>query len=435
MSRRCPTQPAGRFLFRMHPRHSTPTACGGWAQAYLASLPAPARRQDADHRQDAEQFFHVGLIRLILPNARIIHTMRDPVDTCVSCFSQTLYQAMPFSYDLAELGRYYRWYHELMAPLAIGSAGRRHARRLVRGRGRQPGRASPAADRLLRSALGRSLPELSRNQPADRHRQQRPGPPAAVPQLVARWRRYEAYLEPLLAELRELPPGQRRCSRRRIRPVDRIMDPAIRWMPAASEDKNLMTTASPTPGYPAEFDALVALAQREHRAGRLAEAAAAYRKILALRPDVAEAYNNLGNVLMDQGKLDEAAAQYERSGLALKPGLSARRTTTWATSSWAGRASSTRPRPGSSKRWPSAPNLPRPHNNLGTILHEQGKLDQAVARFEQATRSQARLCRSPQQPGQRPAGAGQVRRGGGTLSSKRWPSGPTRRSRITIARI
>ena len=58
-----------------------------------------------------------------------------------------------------------------------------------------------------------------------------------------------------------------------------------------------MTTASPTPGEPAELDALAALAQREHRAGRLAEAAAAYRKILALRPDVAEMYNNLGNVL------------------------------------------------------------------------------------------------------------------------------------------
>ena len=55
------------------------------------------------------------MIRLILPNARIIHTVRDPVDTCFSCFSRFFVQGQPFSYDLAELGRYYRWYHDLMA--------------------------------------------------------------------------------------------------------------------------------------------------------------------------------------------------------------------------------------------------------------------------------------------------------------------------------
>ena len=81
-----------------------------------------------------------------------------------------------------------------------------------------------------------------------------------------------------------------------------------------------MSTVSQTLTAPSEFDALVVVAQREHTARRLDAAAAAYRKILALRPDVAEAYNNLGGVLKDQGQLDEAAAQYERA-VALKPGL------------------------------------------------------------------------------------------------------------------
>ena len=54
-----------------------------------------------------------------------------------------------------------------------------------------------------------------------------------------------------------------------------------------------MTTASPTPGEPAALNALVALAQREHRAGRLAEAAEACRQILAIRPDIAEAHNDI----------------------------------------------------------------------------------------------------------------------------------------------
>lgn len=60
-------------------------------------------------------FRYAGLIHLALPNARIVHMRRDPVDTCVSCFSQNFAEGQPFAYDLAELGRYYRAYEKLMA--------------------------------------------------------------------------------------------------------------------------------------------------------------------------------------------------------------------------------------------------------------------------------------------------------------------------------
>ena len=60
-------------------------------------------------------FLYLGLVHLILPNARIIHVQRDPVDTCLSCFSKLFWGEQPFSYDLAELGRYYRSYQGLMA--------------------------------------------------------------------------------------------------------------------------------------------------------------------------------------------------------------------------------------------------------------------------------------------------------------------------------
>jgi tetratricopeptide (TPR) repeat protein len=59
-------------------------------------------------------FFLIGLIHLALPNARIIHTRRDPIDTCFSCYSLMFSGNQPFSYDLAELGRYYRGYEALM---------------------------------------------------------------------------------------------------------------------------------------------------------------------------------------------------------------------------------------------------------------------------------------------------------------------------------
>jgi tetratricopeptide (TPR) repeat protein len=59
-------------------------------------------------------FLFVGLIRLVLPNARIIHIKRNPVDNCLSCFSLLFEEDQPFSYDLGEMGRYYKAYDGLM---------------------------------------------------------------------------------------------------------------------------------------------------------------------------------------------------------------------------------------------------------------------------------------------------------------------------------
>jgi tetratricopeptide (TPR) repeat protein len=59
-------------------------------------------------------FIFVGLIHLALPNARFINMRRDPLDTCVSCFSLLFTGSQPFAYDLAELGRYYRGYEKVM---------------------------------------------------------------------------------------------------------------------------------------------------------------------------------------------------------------------------------------------------------------------------------------------------------------------------------
>ncbi|WP_265570428.1 tetratricopeptide repeat-containing sulfotransferase family protein [Sphingomicrobium nitratireducens] len=57
---------------------------------------------------------HVGFIRLILPNARIIDARRDPMDCCFSNFKQHYARGQRFSYDLADIGAYYRDYVTLM---------------------------------------------------------------------------------------------------------------------------------------------------------------------------------------------------------------------------------------------------------------------------------------------------------------------------------
>jgi tetratricopeptide (TPR) repeat protein len=60
-------------------------------------------------------FLHVGMIRRMLPQAKIIHAMRDPMDSCFSCYAR-LFEGgnLPFSYDLGSVGRYYVRYIQLM---------------------------------------------------------------------------------------------------------------------------------------------------------------------------------------------------------------------------------------------------------------------------------------------------------------------------------
>jgi tetratricopeptide (TPR) repeat protein len=73
---------------------------------------APAARRVVDKM--TENFRFAGLIALALPNARMIHVRRDPLDTCLSCFSTLFAESLPFTYDLSELGRYHRAYEGLM---------------------------------------------------------------------------------------------------------------------------------------------------------------------------------------------------------------------------------------------------------------------------------------------------------------------------------
>ncbi|WDE02097.1 tetratricopeptide repeat-containing sulfotransferase family protein [Thalassomonas actiniarum] len=59
-------------------------------------------------------FAHIGLIKLILPQAKIIDARRDPMSTCFSCFKQLFSSGQAFSYGLENIGRYYLDYIRLM---------------------------------------------------------------------------------------------------------------------------------------------------------------------------------------------------------------------------------------------------------------------------------------------------------------------------------
>ncbi len=90
-------------------------------------------------------FLRVGLIRLMLPNARIIHTMRATrIDTCVSCYSKLFSKRSLLHLRSGGVGPLLPRLHRTDGSLAIGSAARRHARRQLRRRSRAIWKAKPA---------------------------------------------------------------------------------------------------------------------------------------------------------------------------------------------------------------------------------------------------------------------------------------------------
>jgi hypothetical protein len=65
--------------------------------------------------KNPNNFASIGLLSLILPNAKFINARRHPLDTCLSCYRQLFARGQPFTYDLVELGEYYLQYDRMMA--------------------------------------------------------------------------------------------------------------------------------------------------------------------------------------------------------------------------------------------------------------------------------------------------------------------------------
>jgi hypothetical protein len=59
-------------------------------------------------------FMAIGLIYALFPNAKIIHVKRNPIDTCLSCYTKLFSHGHHYSYHLSELGQYYLCYERIM---------------------------------------------------------------------------------------------------------------------------------------------------------------------------------------------------------------------------------------------------------------------------------------------------------------------------------
>lgn len=109
-------------------KHGDPTLypeiLGGFTDQQLRQLGEEYLRRTRIQRKSDRPYFidkmphnflYAGMIRLIMPNAKIIDARRHPLGTCFSAFKQHFARGQTFSYELTELGRYYRDYVELMA--------------------------------------------------------------------------------------------------------------------------------------------------------------------------------------------------------------------------------------------------------------------------------------------------------------------------------
>ena len=180
----------------------------------MASLDAADRRRLGEeyldrtriHRRSDRPFFidklpnnwqHVGLIQLILPNAGIVDARRHPMACCFSAWKQHFARGQAFTYDLAEIGRYYCDYVALMARFDAAMPGRVHRIFYERMVADMPGEVA----RLL-GALG--LPfepqclAFWENKRAIRTASSEQVRLPIFTDAVDHWRRYEAYLGSLV---------------------------------------------------------------------------------------------------------------------------------------------------------------------------------------------------------------------------------------------
>ncbi len=147
-------------------------------------------------------FLYLGLIRLALPQARVIHVRRHPVDSCYAMYKTLFRMGYPFSYSLQDVGRYYIAYRNLMA----------HWREVAAGSFLDVDYEALVADQESESR--RILDWCGLDwEPAclEFHRSTAPAATASAAQVrqpiystsVGKWRCYETQLSPFVARLRE----------------------------------------------------------------------------------------------------------------------------------------------------------------------------------------------------------------------------------------
>ncbi|CCD83988.1 tetratricopeptide repeat-containing sulfotransferase family protein [Bradyrhizobium sp. ORS 285] len=295
-------------------------------------------------------FLFAGLIHLALPNARIIHVRRNPIDTCLSCYTQLFAEPQPFAYDLAELGRYYRAYEQLMKhwrdvlpdgvmlEVAYEDVVRdfeAHARKIVAHSGLEWNDACLSFHENERPVNTASLVQVRK---------------PLFSGSVGRWRMYGDRLKPLLDALGTealrptiaeaiaggAPPQPVNVAppvvtpTKDSRPFDATQLASLQTLAdgVLAVAKKLQSRGEISDaeqifklilaGQPTNFEALVGLGMISTTYSRLEEAKDYFVRAVAVNANSAEAHGSIGAVEGSAGRYDEAVRHYE-TALTLSP--------------------------------------------------------------------------------------------------------------------
>lgn len=177
------------------------------AARYLRRLTSLGPTADRVSNKNPTDFRYLGLIAGMFPHARILEVRRDPRDTCLSCYFQNFRNGQEYSFDLQDVGSFYRCYEQLM----------RHWRSVI------PSNLLSVSYESLVTEPETVVREIldfcgldwhpaciephkasGAVATASRWQVRRPINRSAV----SRWKRYEAHLGPLLAALGPIPEQQ-----------------------------------------------------------------------------------------------------------------------------------------------------------------------------------------------------------------------------------
>lgn len=269
-------------------------------------------------------FFYLGLVHLALPNAKIIHAMRDPMDSCFSCFSRLFNDTMEFAYDQTTLGNYYRRYMTLM----------RHWHKVLpEGTILDLPYEDLVADTEVQARRVLKFVGLPWDDKClEFYKNERLVKTASVAQVrkpiyktsVARWKYFARHLQPLLVLVREFRDSSDEPDVSKLLPLP----PLVSVIPTdlvnqclALQGKgdhgaviSLLAPYLPKLGLDQVAAALYHLNGISlYRLDRFEEARASYLRSLEIQPNHPACYNSLGFLLQDMGLMKEALAAFEKA--------------------------------------------------------------------------------------------------------------------------
>lgn len=269
-------------------------------------------------------FMHIGLIYLAFPNAKIIHAMRDPIDTCFSCYARLFNDTMDMTYDLETLGRYYVFYRKIM----------HHWREVLP--------SDAILDLSYEEMVANPAEQTKRvlnfiglpwdNQCLEFYKNERLVKTASLAQVnqpiyttsIERWRHFAKHLHPLIELVKEYrdpelypEPASSSVLKSLAPSQTNFYDDLIAYcLGLQAKDQHIEALQALNPHLTSELndENLWHLAGISYyRLLRFSEAKSCYEKALSINPNAPAVLNSYGFLLQDIGLMREALAAYERA--------------------------------------------------------------------------------------------------------------------------